>query len=124
MNDKELSKATIEELDLLAIPAEYTGRFVEMDPATDDLVIGYDLKEGMIVILESSHGRTDPGKTEKTSYDEEMLRVQNRWCRVDHLRTDYQNDAIHQFVGVYGDGTKHSRTYNKQWYWIVKKSSL
>lgn len=124
MTGKELSKWAADELALLAIPGEFTPRFFEMDPQTDDCISGWNLKEGMIVILESTFGRIDPEKEDKTSYDLEHLSIQNRWCRIEQFLPDARNPEVFSFIGVYADGSKHSRSYNRQWAWYVKKSSI
>lgn len=114
-------------LDPSLIPAEYLESFHRLDPATEDLIYGGELKEGMIVFVEASPFNVDLKKyfetpeEERSKYDEEKVEKDHRWCLVTKL-SNY--GEIVKFIGVYADGTKHSRMYNRSYAWFVKKDSI
>lgn len=112
------------EMDLLEIPAEPTDRNFTMDPRTEDLIRGSELKEGMIVLFEDSLGKDSlalvPEEDIALEYYNQRITINQHWCKV----TKLQGGQIISFIGVYADGVKHSRTYNKNWVWIVKKDSM
>lgn len=124
MTENEITK---EELDLLNIPAAYVPKAYEMNPKTDDLISGFDLEDGMIVLIEGSIMREDPRRANGTwpqesevanDYAKIRARETARWCKV----TKYlRMGPICSFIGLYADGTKISRQYNEFFYWIVKK---
>jgi len=106
------------------IPKGFASKNFIMDPATDDMIYGSELEEGMIVLMGDSLIREDPAQffqtpeEERSEYTENRLRQSARWCRVTKLR--YHGHIV-QFIGVYEDGTKVSRSYANSYAWYVKK---
>lgn len=108
--------------EVIVIPEDFTPLNFRMDPATEDLIRGDKLENGMVVLIEQAMHREDPDRAfnterELTAYEMERLQRNSRWCRVTGL---YTQGDITQFIGVYADGTKHSRTYNLSYCWYVK----
>ena len=96
------------------VPIDYM-----MDPVTEDLIRGSELKEGMVVLIEDALVREDPKKLdEENTSRTNVLRIwdTSRWCMVTKL---IQGDVM-SFIGVYGDGTKMSRMYSDRYCWFVK----
>lgn len=113
-----------EDLTMLEIPSESVRIDYVMNPRTDDLIHGHELVEGMIVLVESTSLRDNPERInlggEFDGYLANRIRETARWCRVTKLKTVSENTALLTFIGLYADGTKMSRTYNKSHYWLVK----
>lgn len=90
-----------------------------MDPVTEDLIRGSDLKEGMVVLIEDHLAREDPKRlSSENLYHSTAVRIweTSRWCMV----TKLQQGDVMSFIGVYGDGTKMSRMYSDRYCWFVK----
>jgi hypothetical protein len=138
MTDENLN----DEMTLLDIPVGTVPLSYIMDPETDDLLDGSELKNGMIVLIESVSMRENPEGTVrvfgmptealieipdevkamlKSPYSEVRIQETSRWCRVTRLKV---YDNIDSFIGLYADGTKMSRQYHEHYYWLVKKSSI
>lgn len=102
------------------IPEEFVTRQQLMDPQTEDVIRGTDLKQGMIVIVEGTLMRERDIPSDIDPYRAARYKEVNRWCRVTdlHIRGDQVS-----FVGVYSDGVKISRNYNLSWFWVVKNES-
>jgi hypothetical protein len=101
---------------------DFVPKFYRMNPETDDLVMGSDLKDGMVVLIESSNFRL---RHDEPMVDWEMDRAleNNRWCTVTNLKFSNAFDApIATFIGVYEDGTKYKRSYGTGYAWYVKKN--
>lgn len=116
-----------QEMALFSIPADLVYRGFQMNPSTDDLIFGDELKVGMVVLFEDELLRTDPSREQGPNSDgywTAHILEQSRWCKVEKIRAHSQNDEIVQFVALYADGTKRKRTYNKSYAWYVKKDSI
>lgn len=100
----------------------YVDQYYQMDPNTDDLIRGSELRNGMRVLFEDPTTRLliDP-KGELTNKQRSVTDKWNRWCIVSDLRTEGRTSY---FIGLYDDGTKFTfaRDLNNGWY--VKKDSI
>jgi hypothetical protein len=102
----------------------YVERHYEMDPKFEDVIYGWDLRDGMVVLIEDALMRGDPARMHEP-HEGRRVRECNAWCRVEQLRaTPGPQDPLVSFMGVYGDGVKRPRTYAASYAWIVKKDSL
>lgn len=113
--------------------------FVERDyvmsPEDDDLLFsGTDLKEGMVVLIESSSMKGGPEDL-NTTYAKKRYLEANRWCTVLRVeireRVDRDQNGrtipispLVSFLAEYPDGTKTKRSYDASYAWYVKKFSL
>lgn len=111
----------------------YTSMHYDMDPQTEDLLPGgEDLREGMVVLIESSIVKENPNTALREGIGSEYafarLKEANRWCEVTELRYSGYDSAdssrLVTFIGVYADGTKRQRKYSTGYAWFVKKDSL
>lgn len=96
------------------VPIDYM-----MDPVTEDLIRGSDLKEGMVVLIEDPMVRDDPSDLDKEDlrpYTIRRIHEASRWCMV----TKLEQGQILSFIGIYGDGTKMHRQYSDRYCWYVK----
>jgi hypothetical protein len=101
--------------------ATYTDVYV-MDPETEDLLLGEELADGMVVLIESESCRAGviPGMVEPAT-----ALVGGRWCRIEKLRTAPSFGLpMVAFIGVYEDGSKFTRRYGTSHSWYVKLSSI
>jgi hypothetical protein len=115
--------------------SQFVPKMYEMNPETEDVLgSSLDLKEGMVVLVESPNVRLDVAHHQKqferlgslVSLDDGILselRKVNRWCKVTKIRNYGKNQSI-SFVGVYEDGVKRQRFADPQSAWIVKLDSL
>jgi hypothetical protein len=113
-----MTNATANDM-IIIVNQEYAPLDYLMDPSTDDLIRGDELKEGMVVLIEDVVVRNDPqklGADGTSTYDTLRIYETARWCLVTKLHLG----QIISFVGVYGDGTKMSRSYNHSFFWFVK----
>lgn len=118
---------------VVEIPSEFVDRNAEMNPETDDLIRGRELKEGMVVLIEDSSVREDishhTGETDHKCDAHKCRRIKetSRWCRVTSLdirkRMEDRSPLV-SFIAVYSDGTKRLRTYNQSFGWFVKLNSM
>ena len=107
-------------MSLLEIPADLVDRTFVMNPKTEDIVYGENLKDGMIVLFEDNiMSKSIEGLTDEDYSWMSVIETQ-RWCRITHLRRS-PGSPILKFIGVYADGTKRVRTYNEDWAWLFKK---
>lgn len=108
------------------IPQDFVGKFAEMDPTTEDLLEGCELKDGMIILIEGSINREDLVELDPdsptSSYRLDRLREVNRWCKIDRVRFEHHNTV--SFIATYADGTKRKRTYSTGHAWFVKLDSM
>lgn len=104
---------------------KYVDKFYEMDPETEDLIRGDELRNDMVVVIEDGMLRADTEHL-RSRYDSERARANNRWCTVSSIRRRYTGDdnAIVSFIGVYEDGVKKERSFSESYCWIVKKDSM
>jgi hypothetical protein len=104
----------------------FVDKYYEMMPAFDDLLpSGRDLRDGMIVLIESplSRADVDVSAEELTPSLKYVARVLNRWCTVSDIKFE-MGGAILTFIGEYGDGVKVKRNHQAADAWIVKLDSL
>lgn len=96
---------------------DITPHAYRLNPETDDLLYGDELRDEMVVLSEED--RFD----EQMNYAgaEKFLLKKNRWCAVTKLREE--GGAIF-FVGLYLDGTKATHQTEATDGWFVKKSSI
>lgn len=109
---------------MVHIDSTITGRFYTMNPATEDVIRGSKLEEGMVVLIEDSILKGDPErafKNDPSGFGTKRVLEVNRWCKVTDL--EVENDIV-SFIGLYHDGTKQERRYNQSYCWIVKRDSL
>lgn len=93
-------------------------RNYKLNPATDDLVYGDDLVNGMRVLIGRTTGRYDEGQPELHNAG---LPINNRWCVVSRVRVT--DDTVF-FIGVYEDGHKERRSSALVDIWLVKKWTM
>ena len=98
----------------VSVPMKYM-----LDPATEDVLFGDDLRPGMIVVLEDGALRTDPDGPRENPQS-------SKWCQVDSIRfSENRNGKTVCFTGLYADGMKRMRgVYVTSHGWIVKKNSI
>ena len=103
------------------VPLDYV-----MDPKTEDLVYGDELREGDIVLIESGHVRHSIPKNWAEVREHERVKTleNSRWCVITKLRMipgcDGDYNSIINFIGVYDDGTKMSRSFSEGHAWFRK----
>ena len=102
------------------VPLDYV-----MDPETEDLVYGDELREGDIVLIESGLIRLSIPKNWADVHEYDRLKTleNSRWCVITKLRrpTGYEDhNTILNFIGVYEDGTKMSRSFSGTYAWFRK----
>ena len=111
------------------VPRDYI-----MDPVHEDLLFeGADLREGMIVLIESSLIKENPERVDEWSRKRVM--ENNRWCTV--LRVNVRERFDHDDYGhatrtsplvemlcEYPDGVKAKRSFDNSYAWIVKRDSI
>ena len=111
-----------------AIPEGFVPLDYLMDPATEDVIPGSKLRDGMVVLLDDTLLRFDPDSLEKSQSKRDLVSAYKtaRWCRVTNLNTTPNNytGTIRHFIGVYADGSKFSRQYNAHYNWFVKLDSI
>lgn len=101
---------------------ELVERFYVMNPETEDVLpTGEQLRNGMIVLIESAESKAgleyaiEPVKLANA-------RKTNRWCEVSELRI-WPNSQI-TFIGIYADGVKCQRTAPVRDAWLVTIDSV
>ena len=102
------------------VPLDYV-----MDPKTEDLVYGDELREGDIVLIESGHVRHSIPKNWAEVREHERVKTleNSRWCVITKLRRIpgfWGHNMIVNFIGVYEDGTKMSRSFSEVHAWFRK----
>lgn len=107
-------------------PADFVPLRYQMNIDEEVLVGGWRLQDGMEVLVEDILFRKDPEnlKKELSAYEFKGIMETARFCTVAEYHTMNHNFDIMSFIGVYKGGEQISRTYNKEIYWIVKRSSL
>lgn len=97
-------------------------KFYSMDPETEELLFdGFELKDGMVVLIESPLMRGDLSAADSNEAEMASVLANNRWCTVSNI---YNHRKMVEFVGTYGDGSKRKRTQGVRWAWLVKKDSI
>jgi hypothetical protein len=105
------------------IPAQIITIDYLLDPDREDIILnGGELKEGMVVLIEDVHCRSYTGTPLENLDvgDRHHYLTCARWCRVKKLSTE---GNMIRFVGVYVDGSKCVRSYNRDYAWIIKLPS-
>ena len=103
------------------VPLDYV-----MDPKTEDLVYGDELRDGDVVLIESGLVRFSiPKNWAEVSEHERVKTLENsRWCVITKLRRTpvavMSSALIINFIGVYDDGTKMSRSFSEWHAWFRK----
>lgn len=95
----------------------YIPKYYVMDPNTEDVLMGDQIEEGMVVVIEDPEARTDVSR-ELTAYAEHNANKNNRFCTVTKISCV---DGINiRFIGVYSGGVKIARHTSSEVSWIVK----
>ncbi len=115
MSNEVVRIVPIDEI-ISGIPSEAVDRTFVMNPETEDVIRGGELQEGMVVLLEDHMFRLPLHSDKERDF-------KATWCQVTKLQRNVR-DEILSFIGVYSDGVKHSRTYNRSIFWLVKKDSV
>ena len=102
------------------VPLDYV-----MNPETEDLVYGDELRDGDIVLIESGIVRYSIPKNwaEVNEYERVKILENARWCMITKLRRTPgygDSNSTLNFIGVYGDGTKMSRSFSVTYAWFRK----
>lgn len=102
------------------IPTGIIGKYEVMDPATEDLLFdGYELKNGMIVVIEDVDLRWEVVDN-PNSHQAHYLMIMNRWARISNVFVRSQKV---EFIATYEDGITVKRTTDIGKAWIVKRDS-
>ena len=106
-------------------PAGLVPLYYMMNPETEDLVYGDELRDGDIVLIETGLVRFSIPKNwaEVREYERVKTLENSRWCMITKLRrTPGYGDSnwILNFIGVYEDGTKMSRSFSESYAWFRK----
>lgn len=102
------------------VPLDYV-----MDPKTEDLVYGDELRDGDVVLIETGLVRFSIPKNwaEVREYERVKILENSRWCVITKLRRTPgygDHNSILNFIGVYEDGTKMSRSFSESYAWFRK----
>jgi hypothetical protein len=99
------------------VPRHYT-----MDPTTEDLIFGKNLKNGMkVLIQDNSYRRVLPSSDFIPHLHDEAILKFNRWCIVSEITPV---ESHYAFIGVYEDGSKFISHSDSVTGWLVKKDSI
>lgn len=105
-------------------------KYYTLDNKTEDILPnGRHLADGMVVMIEDPDCRERPEEVGKevrgTDTDWLLNRVllNNRWCTVSHAEIINGGETV-QFVGIYEDGTKRSRSMGINKAWLVKIDTI
>lgn len=92
----------------------------KMNPATDRIVFGDELRDGMLVIREDAHMRCASAASE-----DEQIRM-NHFCKVTRLRTvDRGSGPCAAFIGEWVDGyQKAFGPIHHMFAWIVRREDV
>jgi hypothetical protein len=109
------------------IPAGYTEARHEIDPESEVILRVEDLKDGMVVLVESMITGDNPAKAEDPDCDKyvlERLKKYQTWRRVTELKRSGYDTRIVSWVGVDANGRGKSQKYGIGHFFFVKKSSM
>lgn len=109
------------------IPAGYAEARHKLDPETEVLLRVEDLKEGMVVLIESMGIHEDPEKALDPNCSPYVLRhleVYQTWRRVTEMKRSPRYEGIFSWVGVDANNFGSSQTYGSGHFFFVKKSSV
>jgi len=121
---------------------EFVPQYYRMNPETEVLLYGWELMDGMEVLIEPAIYRADlsdvrvtfvgkrPDGAEARNFEltehvkSEALRM-NRWAKVTKFAVDSEYDKqIAHFVAEYEDGTQKVQSWDLYIGWLVKKDSI
>lgn len=102
--------------------SQFTPKYYEMDPETEDIIPdGEGLENGMVVLLENENLRVDLSTADRSEQKYYMARERNRWCKISDLRIS--GDMV-RFTATYVDDTKRHRSYSLTEPWLVALDSI
>jgi hypothetical protein len=107
------------------IPGGYAPAYFKQDPQIEELLRTEDLKDGMIVLVESMFSRDDPKEAEGPDANPwvvERLEKYQTWRMVTKIQESRNN--IISWVGVAADGSAKSMQYGRGHFFFVKKASF
>lgn len=96
-------------------------KFYVANAATDTILYGDQLREGMRVLIEDPLFKELLDDDSDSPYTIGRRSACNQWCEVSALR---YKDGIVTFIGLYDDGTMRIRKYATDYAWIVKVDTL
>lgn len=96
-------------------------KFYVANMATDTILYGDQLREGMRVLIEDSFFKELLDADSDSPYIEARRNACNQWCEVSALRNE--GDIV-TFVGLYDDDTMRVRRYATSYAWIVKDNTI
>lgn len=105
----------------MEIPTEIVGKYETVDIETEEILFdGYELRNGMIVIIEDVDLRWDvlDNPDDRHMY---YTMVMNRWCRISNVCV--RNTKV-EFLATYEDDFAVKRVTDVSKAWIVKKESI
>lgn len=100
---------------------EFEDKFYRMNPETDDLIFGKDLKNGMLVLTSDPMFRPDLNHSVLTAEEKYAGRKWSRWAIIEKLEI---KGVYVRFIGVFPDGTKELFDRGAYAGWFVKKDSI
>jgi len=90
-----------------------------MDPETDTVLYGDELKNGMRILSQTDRTSMSYASSSLVGYQAALVNA--RWCTVTRIRvTEFQTS----FIALYGDGMMYVRHSAPITGWIVKKDSI
>lgn len=95
--------------------------FVMRPNIHDILPHGGHLADGMVVLIENPNMRAIPTREDVAGAAFFEMMRDARWCTVSQV--SFVDSGTVSFVGVYGDGTKMTRTVSINLSWIVDRAS-
>lgn len=95
-------------------------KYYTANAATDTILYGDQLREGMEVLIEDTMLREYDTDSD-SPYVEARRNACNYWCQVTGLR--YQSGVL-TFIGLYDDDTMRVRRYATSYAWIVKDTTI
>ena len=104
------------------VSIDFVDQYELLDSDTEEIAYTKDLKDGMIVLIESPAAKMNVGPFQILGWDKSemhMALANNRWCTVTQFD---MGTGGYVFVGVYEDGTKFVRRYPAMYTWFVKKT--
>lgn len=103
---------------------EFAPKIYVMDPETEDILYGDQLKKNMVVLIWLNEYRQDPSKQNNWDAQERAeAAVMNRWCLITDEIRQLDNGKL-SFIGMYADGSKSPRVHGPSASWYVKKDSM
>lgn len=100
---------------------DFVDKFYTMNPETETLLFGKDLKEGMLVLVENNKLRVYTDREIKGDENLNFALKYNRWCTIDTIL--FVSNTIY-FIGIYQDESKMSHVSDSTTCWYVKSNSI